>query len=116
MAVLWTGASMLADVNRSAGLVPGRVVATEAGEHRTADVEYTGPDGLTTTGTFEYNDKRIAPGYRVEIRVWPDGRRAEFDEGDKHTGPIVYGGLLILLGAGATAALFVWHHRVRRRG
>jgi hypothetical protein len=57
----------------------------------------------------------IVPGRRVRIRVWPDERRAEFDEGDKHTGPIVYGSLLTLLGAAATVLLFVWHHRVRRR-
>ncbi|MFJ1764782.1 hypothetical protein ACIOD2_30965 [Amycolatopsis sp. NPDC088138] len=116
LAVVWAGASMLADVNRSAGLFPGRVVATGVREHRIADVEYTGPDGLTRTETFEYNDKRIAPGYRVLIRVWPGERRAEFDEGDKHTGPIVYGSLLTLLGAAGTVLLFVRHHRVRRRG
>jgi hypothetical protein len=53
------------------------------------------------------------PGRRVQIRVWPDERRAELDEGDRHTGPIVVGSLLTLLGAGATVLLFLWHHGVR---
>jgi len=114
IAVVWTGVSMAADVNRSAGLFPGRVVATDVRERRTADVEYTGPDGVTRTETFEHAPKRpMDPGRRVQIRVWPDERRAELDDGDKHTGPIVAGSLLTLLGAGATVLLFLWHHGVR---
>ncbi|MEV6641493.1 hypothetical protein [Amycolatopsis sp. NPDC051371] len=74
LAVVWTGVSMAADVNRSAGLFPGR---------------------------------------RVQIRVWPDERRAELDDGDKHTPVIVVGSLLTLLGAGGTVLLFLWHHGVR---
>ncbi|AEK43942.1 hypothetical protein [Amycolatopsis mediterranei] len=114
LAVVWTGVSMAADVHRSAGLFPGRVVATDVREHLTADVEYTGPDGVTRTETFEHHQGRvIVPGRRVQIRVWPDERRAEFDQGDEHTGPIVAGSLLTLLGAGATVLLFLWHHGVR---
>jgi hypothetical protein len=41
----------------------------------------------------------------VQIWVWPDERRAELDEGDKHTGPTVVGSSLTLLGAGATVLL-----------
>ena len=78
------------------------------------DVEYTGPDGVTRTETFEHHQGRvIVPGRRVQIRVWPDERRAELDDGDKHTGPIVYGGILTLLGAGATVLLVLWHHGMR---
>jgi hypothetical protein len=108
---VWTGVSVAADVNRSAGLFPGRVVATGIREHLTADVEYTGPDGVTRTETFAHQQGRvIVPGRRVQIRVWPDERRAELDQGDKHTEPIVIGSLLILLGAGATVLVFLWHH------
>lgn len=90
LAVVWTGASMA------------------------ADVEYTGPDGVTRTETFEHHQGHvIALGRRVQIRVWPGERRAEFDDGDKHTGPIVVGSLLTLLGAAATVLLFMWHHGVR---
>ncbi|MEV7098494.1 hypothetical protein AB0M80_37215 [Amycolatopsis sp. NPDC051045] len=111
IAVVWTGVSMAADVNRSAGLFPGRVVTTGARGHQTADVEYTGPDGVRRTETFEHHQGRvIVPGRRVQVRVWPDERRAELDGGDKHTVPIVYGSLLTLLGAGATVLLFMWHH------
>ncbi|MBE8519534.1 hypothetical protein ILP97_18835 [Amycolatopsis sp. H6(2020)] len=114
LAVVWTGAAMAADVNRSAGLFPGRVVTTGGREHQTADVEYTGPDGVRRTETFEHHQGRvIVPGRRVQIRVWPDERRAELDDGDKHTGPIVAGSLLTLLGAGATVLLFMWHHGMR---
>ncbi|MEU4253052.1 hypothetical protein AB0F15_37195 [Amycolatopsis sp. NPDC026612] len=114
LAVVWTGASMAADVNRSAGLFPGRVVATGVREHLTADVEYTGPDGVTKTETFEHQHGHgIVPGRQVQIRVWPDEQRAEFDEGDKHTPVIVVGSLLTLLGAAATVLLFLWHHGVR---
>jgi hypothetical protein len=49
VAAVWTGVSMAADVHRSAGLFPGRVVATGAREHLAADVEYTEPDGVTKT-------------------------------------------------------------------
>jgi hypothetical protein len=49
----------------------------------------------------------------VRIRVWPDEGRAEFDEGYRPTGLIVYGSILTLLGAGATVLLFLWHHGVR---
>lgn len=52
----------------------------------------------------------MVPGRRVQIRVWPDERRAELDEGDKHTEPIVVGSLLTLLGAAATVLVFLWHH------
>ncbi|MEV5713039.1 hypothetical protein AB0L41_04035 [Amycolatopsis mediterranei] len=114
LAVVWTGVSMAADVHRSAGLFPGRVVATGVREHLTADVEYTGPDGVTRTETFEHHQGRVmVPGRRVQIRVWPDERRAELDDGDKHTGPIVAGSLLTLLGAGAAVLLFLWHHGVK---
>jgi hypothetical protein len=114
LAVVWTGVSMTADVNRSAGLFPGRVVATDVRERLTADVEYTGPDRVTRTETFEHHQGRvIVPGRRVQIRVWPDERRAELDLGDKHTPVIVAGSLLTLLGAGATVLLFMWHHGVR---
>ena len=114
IAVVWTGISMAADVNRSAGLFPGRIVATGDRGHPTVDVEFTGPDGVTRTQTFEHRKGRgIAPGRRVQIRVWPDERRAEFDDGDKHTGPIVVGSLLTLLGAAGTVLLFRWHHGVR---
>ena len=114
LAVVWAGVSMAADVNRSAGLFPGRVVATGVRDRLTADVEYTGPDGVTKTETFEHQQGRvIVPGRRVRIRVWPDEHRAEFDEGDKHTGPIVAGILLTLLGAAATVLLFLWHHGAR---
>lgn len=114
IAVVWTGAVLAADVNRSAGLFPGRVVATAEREHLTADVQYTGPDGVTRTETFEHHQGRvIVPGRRVQIRVWPDEHRAEFDEGDKHTGPIVVGSLLTLLGGSATVLLFRWHHGAR---
>jgi hypothetical protein len=115
LAVVWTGVSMAADVNRSAGLFPGRVVATGVRDHlTTADVEYTGPGGVTRTDTFEHHQGRvIAPGRRVQVRVWPDERRAEIDGGDKHPGPIVAGSLLTLLGAGATVLLFLWHHGVK---
>ncbi|MFJ9782868.1 hypothetical protein ACIRSS_25030 [Amycolatopsis sp. NPDC101161] len=114
LAVVWAGVSMAADVSRSARLFPGRVVATGVRDHLTADVEYTGPDGVTKTETFEHQQGRvIVPGRRVQIRVWPEEHRAEFDEGDKHTGPIVVGSLLTLLGAGATVLLFMWHHGVR---
>ncbi|MFF1610630.1 hypothetical protein ACFVYA_22855 [Amycolatopsis sp. NPDC058278] len=114
LAVVWTGVSMAADVNRSAGLFPGRVVATGSREHLTADIEYTGPDGVTRTETFDhYKGRVLVPGRRVQIRVWPDERRAELDDGDRHTGPIVAGSLLTLLGAGATVLLFLWHHGLR---
>ena len=114
LAVVWTGVSMAADVNRSAGLFPGRVVATGGPGAPTADVQYTGPDGVTRTETFEHSQGRvIVPGRQVQIRVWPDERRAELDQGDKHTGPIVVGSLLTLLGAGGTVLLFMWHHGVR---
>jgi hypothetical protein len=114
LAGVWTGVSMAVDVNRSAGLFPGRVVATGVREHLTADVEYTGPDGVRKTETFEhYQGRVLVPGRRVQIRVWPDERRAEVDDGDRYTGPIVVGGLLTLLGAGATVLLFLWHHGVR---
>ncbi|MEV7043443.1 hypothetical protein [Amycolatopsis sp. NPDC051061] len=114
LAVVWTGVSMAVDVNRSAGLFPGRVIATGAREHLTAYVEYTGPDGVTRTETFENHQGRVnGPGRRVQIRVWPDERRAELDDGDKHTPVIVVGSLLTLLGAGGTVLLFRWHHGVR---
>ncbi|GLY38032.1 hypothetical protein Amsp01_040560 [Amycolatopsis sp. NBRC 101858] len=114
LAGVWAGVAMAVDVDRSAGLFPGRVVATGFREHRTVDVEYTGPDGVTRTETFEHNKGGVGvPGRRVYIRVWPDERRAEFDEGDKHTGPIVYGSILTLLGAGATVLVFRWHHGAR---
>ncbi|WP_410609716.1 hypothetical protein [Amycolatopsis sp. lyj-109] len=57
--------------------------------------------------------REIVPGRRVQIRVWPDERRAELDDGDKHTPVIVAGSLLTLLGAGGTVLLFRWHHGVR---
>ncbi|WIV56359.1 hypothetical protein [Amycolatopsis nalaikhensis] len=115
LAAVWAGVALAADVHRSAGLFPGRVVATGFREHLTADVEYTGPDGVTRTETFEHQQGYvIVPGRRVQIRVWPDEGRAEFDEGDKHTTPIVLGGLLTLLGAGATVLVFLWHHGVGR--
>jgi hypothetical protein len=88
--------------DRSAGLFPGRVVATGIGEHRIAEVEYAGPDGLGKTEPFEHNKGQVRPGYRFRIRVWPDERRAVFDEGDKHTAPIVVGNVFTLLGATAT--------------
>ncbi|MEV6873121.1 hypothetical protein [Amycolatopsis sp. NPDC051128] len=114
LAVVWTGVSMAVDVNRSAGLFPGRVVATDVRERLTADVRYTGPDGVTRTETFEHHQGRVnVPGRRVQIRVWPDERRAELDLGDKHTPVIVAGSLLTLLGAGGTVLLFMWHHGVR---
>src|SRR5690242_8699171 len=78
LAAVWAGVSMAADVNRSAGLFPGRVVATGVRDHLTADVEYTGPDGVTKTETFEHHQGRvIVPGRRVQIRVWPQEHRAE---------------------------------------
>ncbi|MBE8520706.1 hypothetical protein ILP97_25010 [Amycolatopsis sp. H6(2020)] len=114
IAVVWTGISMAADVNRPAGLFPGRVVATGVRERLTADVGYTAPDGVTMTETFEYHQGHaIAPGRRVQIQVWPDERRAEIDDGDKYTPVIVVGSLLTLLGAGGTVLLFMWHHGVR---
>jgi hypothetical protein len=110
LAGVWTGVSMAAEVNRSAGLFPGRVVARG---HLTADVEYTGPDGVTRTETLEHNVVRTTvPGRRVQIRVWPEERRTELDDGDKHTVPIVVGSLLTLLGAGATVLVFMWHRGV----
>ncbi|MBB5858153.1 hypothetical protein ACFQ05_21275 [Amycolatopsis umgeniensis] len=114
LAVLWLGVSLAVDVNRSAGLLPGRVVATTFRMGPITDVEYTGLDGVTRTETFEHrNGRKIHPGSRVHIRVWPDERRAEFDEGDKHTGVIVVGSALTLVGAGATVFLVLWHHGVR---
>ncbi|MEV6907228.1 hypothetical protein [Amycolatopsis sp. NPDC051071] len=114
LAVLWLGVSVAADVNRSAGLVPGRVVATGSRMTLTADVKYTGPDGVTRTETFEHHKgRRVHQGGWVHIRVWPDERRAELDEGDKHTGVIVMGSVLTLLSAGAIVVLLLWHHGVR---
>ncbi|MET8850854.1 hypothetical protein [Amycolatopsis sp. NPDC004625] len=114
IAGVWAGVSLAADVHRSAGLFPGRVVATEVRERYTADVEYTGPDGVTRTETFGHTQGRgLVVGRRLQVRVWPDERRTELDDGDKHTCPIVAGGLLALLGAGATVLLFLWHHGVR---
>ncbi|WP_284747886.1 hypothetical protein [Amycolatopsis sp. RTGN1] len=113
LAVVWAGVSMAAVVNGAAGLSPGRVVAPAVREPRTADVEYTGPDGVTRTETFEHQGRLMVPGRRVQVRVWPDERRAELDDGDKHTGPIVYGSILTLLGAGATVLLVLWHHGMR---
>ncbi|KDN23724.1 hypothetical protein DV20_03105 [Amycolatopsis rifamycinica] len=113
IAVVWTGVCLAADVHRSAGLFPGRVVTTDV-RNSTADVEYTGPDGVTKTQTFEHHlGRRIVWGRKVQIRVWPDEGRAAIDDGDKHTGPIVAGSLLTLLGAGATVLLFRWHHGMR---
>lgn len=83
LAVVWTGVSMAAVVNRSVGLFPGRVVATDVRERFAADVAYTGPDGVTRTETFE------------------------------HTPVIVAGSLLTPLGAGGTVLLFMWHRGVR---
>ncbi|WP_326955421.1 hypothetical protein [Amycolatopsis sp. NBC_01286] len=115
LAVVWTGVSMAADVNRSAGLFPGRVVSVGVREPPTADVEYTGTDGVTRWETVENHRGRraVVLGRQVQIRVWPDEQRAELDAGDKHTGPIVAGSLLTLLGAGATVLLFLWHHGVK---
>ncbi|WP_037311234.1 DUF3592 domain-containing protein [Amycolatopsis orientalis] len=114
LAVLWLGVSLAADVNRSAGLVPGRVVATGVRMTSTADVQYTGPDGVTRTETFEHHQpRRIHQGSRVQVRVWPDERRAELDEGDKHTGVIVMGSVLTVLSSGALVLLLLWHHGVR---
>jgi hypothetical protein len=114
VAGVWVGVAMAVDVNRSAGLFPGRVVSTDDREHLTADVEYTGPDGVTRTETFEHHQGRaIVLGRRVQIRVWPDERRAELDQGDQHTVPIVVGSLLTLLGGGGTVLVFLWHHGVR---
>ncbi|WP_146044330.1 DUF3592 domain-containing protein [Amycolatopsis sp. BJA-103] len=119
LAVLWLGVSLAVDVNRSAGLVPGRVVATGPQGSKTADVEYTGLDGVTRTETFEYDKGRRQAAYRgggrVHIRVWPDERRAEFDEGDKHTRVIVMGSALTLLSAGAIVVMVLWHHGVRMK-
>lgn len=113
-AVGWTGISMAVEVNRSAGLFPGRVIATDSWKNLTADVEYTGPDRVTKRETFENHQGRaIFPGRRVQIRVWPDERRAELDGGDKHTPVIVVGSLLTLLGAGGTVLLFLWHRGVK---
>ncbi|GAB3744541.1 hypothetical protein GCM10027598_79340 [Amycolatopsis oliviviridis] len=115
LVVLVLGISIAVDVNRSAGLTPGRVVATASRDSVTADVEYTGSDGITRTETFEHHQgsRRVHEGDWVQIRVWPDEQRAEFDEGDKHTGAIVMGSVLALLGAGAIVALVLWHHGVR---
>ncbi len=114
LAELWLGVSLAADVDSSAGLVPGRVVSTASRKSMTADVEYTGPDGVTRTEAFEYHQgRRIHQGGRVHIRVWPDERRAELHEGDKHTGVIVMGSVLTLLSAGAIVLLVLWHHGVR---
>ncbi|WP_146060437.1 hypothetical protein [Amycolatopsis sp. CA-128772] len=116
IAVVWTGVAIAADINRSAGLFPGRVVATGGRAHLTVDVEYTGPDGVTRTETFEHGQGRvIVPGRQVQIRMWPDERRAELDEGDKHTGPMVVGSLLTLLGGSATVLMFLWQHGVRMK-
>ncbi|WP_410586306.1 hypothetical protein [Amycolatopsis sp. lyj-23] len=114
LAVVWTGVAMAADVNRSAGLFPGRVVSTDAREASTAYVRYTGPDGVTRTEAFEHHQGRaIKSGRQVQIRVWPEERRAELDPGDEHTPVIVAGSLLTLIGAGATLLLFMWHRGVR---
>ncbi|WP_328649097.1 hypothetical protein OHS58_17990 [Amycolatopsis sp. NBC_00348] len=96
--MVWADVSLAAEVNRSAGHLSERVVATGVREHLTADVQYTGPDGVTRTETFEHQGRVLVPGCRVQIRVRPDQRRAELDDGNKHTGPIVAGGLLTLLG------------------
>jgi hypothetical protein len=113
LAVVWVGVSMAAGVNRWAGLFPRRVAATGVREHRTADVEYSGPRRGDEDGDLRAPAGRvIVPGRRVQIRVWPDERRAEFDEGDKRTGPIVVGGLLTLLVSQAWTAT---HEFVRCR-
>ncbi|MGY6651420.1 hypothetical protein ACXIZN_04570 [Amycolatopsis sp. TRM77291] len=113
LAELGFGVSIAADVNRSAGLFPGRVVATASRDRVTAEVIYVGPDGVRTE-TFEHHKPRtVHKGGRVHIRVWPDERRAELDEGDKHTFAIVIGSVLTLLGAGATVLVVLWHHGVR---
>jgi len=112
LAVVWTGIAMAVDVNRSAGLFPGRV--TDVRGASIAYVRYTGPDGVTSTEAFEHHQGReIRSGRQVQIRVWPDERRAELDPGDEHTPVIVAGSLLTLLGAGGTVLVFMWHRGVR---
>ncbi|WP_290058141.1 hypothetical protein [Amycolatopsis solani] len=114
-AVLATGIAMAADVHRSAGLFWGQVVEVGDPRDRSAAVEYTGPDGRTKRQTFELDRRRVPVGKRVQIRVWPDEGRAEFDAGDKYVTPIVYGGVVSLLGAAGTVVVFVRHNRIRRR-
>ncbi|WP_370970044.1 hypothetical protein [Amycolatopsis sp. cg9] len=112
LVVAGIGAAHLADENRSAGLVPGRTVATH---ERTADVEFTGPGGLPATATFGLQKPALRVGEAVQVRVWPDERRSELDFDVSHGTTIALGGVLALLGAAAAALAFVRHHRERRR-
>ncbi|MDQ7810841.1 hypothetical protein Q5425_44565 [Amycolatopsis sp. A133] len=112
LVVMGVGVHTLADESRSAGLFPGRVVATD---DRTANVEYTGPDGRATTATVGLQKPALRLGAAVRIRAWPDARRAELDHGVSHGATIVVGSVLALLGAAATVLAFVRHHRERSR-
>jgi hypothetical protein len=112
LVVMGVGVHTLADENRSAGVFPGRVFATD---DRTANVEYTGPDGRTTTATVGRQKPALPLGAAVQVRAWPAERRTELDHGVSHGATIVVGGVLALLGAAAAVFAFALHRRERSR-
>ncbi|WP_290058139.1 hypothetical protein [Amycolatopsis solani] len=115
LVVLGIGDGQHEDDARSAGVFPARVVATGSRQYRTADVEFTGPDGRTTTVTVEHRKRGVYPGDEVQVRVWPAERRVALEYGVSHEATMVVGGVLALLGAGGWVVAVVRRRRERRR-